>query len=259
MMFNAQPSLRLGLLLTIAVFLSCKPAPPQPAKPAAAAGPQVRATVVTIRTTVHPEKKSYDHTLVIAGNRARNTSERDTWRMFDTKANTVTFVDDVAKTIRTEPMSSIIEQRDTLNAAALPPHTPRATFERSSERQRLHGANAEKVTIASGAYKRELWLAEHPSIPRGLFAMMHASETRSSPLAPMMRDIDEALAATRGFPLLDRSTVPLDGSELVVESAVIAIAERDVPESLLVIPKEYKDVTDGATEPRLGEGARRKD
>ena len=249
---------RLGFLLVIAVFFSCKPAPPRPAQPAAA-GPQIRATVVTIRTTVQPGKKSYAHALVIAGGRARYTGERDTWRLFDTKANTITFVDDVAKTFHTEPLSSIAERRKAVNADALPPHYPHAKFERTSERRRLHGVNAEKVTIASGAYRRELWLAEHPSIPRGLFAMMHASERQSSPLAPMMRAVDHALASTRGFPLLDRSTVPLDGSELVVERTVLAIVERDVPESLLAIPKEYKDVSDGATKPGLGEGARRKD
>ena len=249
---------RLGLLLTLAVFVSCKPAAPRITKPAAA-GPQIRATVVTIRTTVQPEKKSYDHALVIVGDRARSTGEHDTWRLFDTKAKTVTFVDDVAKTIRIEPMSSIVERRKTVNAAALAPHYPHATFERSSERRKMHGANAEKVTIASGAYKRELWLAEHPSIPRDLFAMMHASEPQSSPLAPMMRAVDHDLASARGFPLLDRATVPLDGTELIVERAVIAIVERDVPESLLAIPKEYKDVSDGATAPRLGKGARRKD
>lgn len=249
---------RLGLLLTIAVFFSCKPAPSRPVKPAAV-GPQIRATVVTIRTTMQPEKKSFAHALVIVGSRARSTGEHDTWRLFDTKAKTVTFVDDVAKTIRIEPMSSIVKRRNTVNAAALAPHYPHATVERSSERREMHGVNAEKVTIASGAYKRELWLAEHPAIPRELFAMMHASEPQSSPLAPMMREVDQALDSTRGFPLLDRITMPLDGAELVVERAVIAIVERDVPESLLAIPKGYKDISDGAAEPRLGKGARRKD
>lgn len=242
-------------LLVIAVCLSCKPAP-QPAKPAAA-GPQVRATVVTIRTTI--DRKPHDHTIVIAGNRARSTAEHDVWRLFDTRAKTVTVVDDVARTVKTEPLPAIVERRTAVNAAALPPHYAPAVFARTKERRELQGVRAEQVTIVSGGYKRELWLAEHPAIPADLFAMMHASETPSSPLAPMMRDVDRELVAVRGFPLLDRTTVPVGKGELVVERAVVAISQRDVPESMVAIPKGYEDRTNGrATAEGLGKGARRK-
>lgn len=243
-------------LLVIAVCASCKPAP-QPANPAAA-GPQVRATVVTIRTTI--DKKPHDHTLVIAGDRARSTAEHDVWRLFDTRAKTVTVVDDVARTVKTEPLAAIIERREAVNAAALPPHYARAKLARTKEHRELQGVRAEQVTITAGGYKRELWLAEHPAIPAELFAMLHASETPSSPLAPMMRDVDRELVAVRGFPLLDRTTVPVGKGELVVERAVVAISQRDVPESMVAIPKGYEDRTNGrATAEGLGKGARRKD
>lgn len=245
-------------LLLIAVCLSCKPAPPQRAKPAAA-GPQVRATVVTIRTTID-KKPPQHHLIVIAGNVARSTSEQDTWRLFDTRANTVTFVDDVSRTVRTEGLPSIVKKRRTFDATALPAHYARVTFERTNERRTIQGASAEKVTIASGGYERELWLAQHPAIPTQLFAMMHASETPSSPLAPMMRDVDRALETVRGFPLLDRTRVPLGKGELVVERAVVGISQRDVPESLVTLPKGYEDRTNGrAAEQGLGKGAGRKD
>lgn len=234
------------LLVLLAVCISCKPAPPpqQSAKPSAA-GPQVRATVVTIRTTVGD--KTHDHTLLIAGNRARNTGEQDTWRLYDTKANTVTFVDDVERTIRTEPLSAIAARRRTANAAAIPPQFPRARLVRTNETKPLHGTTGRKAVIESGTYRRELWLAEHPSIPRGLFAMMHASETPASPLAPMMSAVDHALANERGFPLIDRATV--DG-KVVVERTVTGIAQRDVAEALLALPKDYKDTTPVARNPQ---------
>ncbi|HEX6098514.1 MAG TPA: hypothetical protein VF432_19515 [Thermoanaerobaculia bacterium] len=242
-------------LLVIAVCLSCKPAP-QPAKPAAA-GPQVRATVVTIRTTV--DKKTHDHAIVIAGDRARSTSEHDTWRLFDTKAKTVTIVDDVERTVKTERLPDVLQRRNTVNAAVLPPHYPHAEFARTNERRAMQGVTAQKATIVSGGYTRELWLAEHPSIPADLFAMMHASEAPSSPLAPMMRDVDRELVAARGFPFLDRTTVPVGKGELVVERAVVGISQREVPESMLAIPKGYEDRTNGRTAGEgLAEGARRK-
>lgn len=254
MMSSVHPSPRLALLV-IAVFISCKPARP-PARPAA--GPQVRATVVTIRTTIQPEKKTSTHTLVIAGDRARITSEHDVWRLFDTKAKTVTFVDDIARVARTQPFPELVRQRNTTNAAALPAHYPHAEFERTKERRAMHGVTAEKATITSGGYERELWMAEHPSIPRDLFAMVHASERMSSPLAPMMRDVDRALVEARGFPLLDRTTVPVGGGELVVERTVIGIAQRDVPAGLVTIPKGYEEQSNGASAEGLGKGARRK-
>lgn len=251
----AHPSRSLAFLLAIAVCVSCKPAQ-QPAR--TAAGPQVRATVVTIRTTIQPADKTHTHTIVIAGDRARSTAEHDTWRLFDTKARTVTFVDDVARTVKTEALQTVVQRRNAANAAALPSHYPRVTLARTDERRTMQGAEAEKVTIASGRYTRELWLAEHPSIPRDLFAMMHASEAPSSPLAPMMRDVDRALVTEEGFPLLDRTTVPMGAGELVVERAVVGIAQRDVPQSLLAIPNGYEDQSDGTTAEGLGKGARRK-
>lgn len=243
---------RLGILL-IAVCLSCKPATQQPAKPAAAAGPQVRATVVTIRTTI--DKKSHDQTIVIAGDRARNTGEHDTWHLYDTKAKTVTFIDDVQRTIKTEPLPQIVARRNAVNAAALPAHYPHAKLARTNDRKTLQGVSAQKLTIASGGYQRELWIGDHPSIPRDLFAMMHASETPSSPLAPMMRDVDRELATVRGFPLLDRTTVPVGKGELVIERTVVGISQREVPESMLAVPRGYRDGTSGEG---LGKGAGRK-
>ena len=203
----------------------------------------MRATVVTIRTTVAPDSKTFDDTLVIAGDRARSTGEHDTWRLFDTKADTVTYVDDVEKTIRTEPLASIVKTRGATLAAALPAHYPRAKLARTKERKTLLGANAQQVVIQSGDYRRELWLGEHPQIPRGLFAMMHASDTPSSPLAPMMRAVDEVLMRERGFPLSDRTEVPLGNTKLVVERTVTGIAQKEIPETLLALPKDYKDLT----------------
>jgi len=234
---------RLAIFLAVAVCVSCKPAQQQPsANKPAAAEPQVRATVVTIRTTTTPDK-SFDHTIVIAGDRARSTGEHETWRLFDTKADTVTYVDDAEKTIRTEALASIVKTRGATLAAALPAHFPRAKLARTKERKTFLGANAQQLVIESGAYRRELWLGEHPQIPRGLFAMMHASDTPSSPLAPMMRAVDEVLVRERGFPLSDRTEVPLGNDKLVVERTVTGIVQREVPETLLALPKDYKDLT----------------
>jgi hypothetical protein len=231
---------RTALLLFVALCVACQPAAPKPdAVQPAAAGPQMQATVVTIRTAVQPDNKTHTRTIVIANDRARDVGEQDAWRLYDTKADTVTFVDDIARTIRTEPLKSIVQKRRTTNAAALPPHYPRVRVVHPGTKKQLQGVNAEALGIEAGTYRRELWIGKHPAIPDGLFAMMHASEPQTSPLAPMMRQVDDALMATRGFPLADRATV----GTVVVDRAVVSIVRRAMPQALLALPKGYRDLT----------------
>jgi hypothetical protein len=248
MVRNGLAISRFTLLLSIAIFGACKPAPATTSakKPA---GPTVRATVITIRTTMKPEARTQTRTIVIAGDRARDTGERDVWRLFDTKAGTVTFIDDIAHTIRTESLQTLIAQRRAITGNGLPPHYPRVRVERPGTKRAMHGVTAELMTIESSAYKRELWIGEHPSIPRGLFAMMHASEPPTQPLAPMMRAVDEAFLAMRGFPLADRAEVPVSKDTLIVDRAVTGIATRDVPQALLAIPKGYRDLRESRPSP----------
>jgi hypothetical protein len=230
-------------LLLLALCAGCKPSQPQSAAKPAAAGPQVRATVVTVRTTVQPENKTFTQTIVMAGDRARSTGEQETWRLYDTKANTVTFVDAIEKTVRTESMASLVARRTAALRAPLPAHFDPAKVARTAERKTLHGVLATQVLITSGAYRRELWFGAHQQIPPGLFGMMHASEPLASPLAPMMRSVDEALLSIRGFPLADRTEVPSLEGNVIVERSVTSIAQQQVAEDVVAVPKGYRDVT----------------
>lgn len=224
-------------ILAVVVCVSCKPQAPKPSKPAAV--PQVRATVVTIRTTVAPEKRTLISTIVIANDKARDTSEQDVWHLYDLKAGSVTVVDDLAKTFRTERLPVLVQRKRAALATALPAHYPRLSLRRTNEQRAMQGATAHRHVIEHGGYQRELWIAEHPAIPRDLFAMMQASERPTTPLAPMMRAADEALMAMRGFPLLDHTKA----GPVVVERAVVSIGQRNVPAALLEVPRAYQDLT----------------
>lgn len=231
---------RRTFLLLLALCVACNKAPEPGAATKPGAGPQFNATVVSIRTTAG--EKTTDHELLIANGRARSTAEQDVWRLYDTKANTVTTVDDVEKTIRTDELPSLLQKRGKALAGSIPSHFPRARLTRG-ERKPILGANAQQTVIQVGAYRRELWLGDHPAIPDELFALMLAADAPSSPLAPMMQRVDEELLRVRGFPLLDRAEVPLGNGKNVVERAVTAVAQRQVNESLLTIPRGYKDIT----------------
>ncbi|HEY0159604.1 MAG TPA: hypothetical protein VGF28_20115 [Thermoanaerobaculia bacterium] len=231
------------VILAVAVCISCKQqAPPKPGTPAAAV-PQVQATVVTILTTVEPAKKTYTHSLIITGDRARHTGELDAWRLYDTGAGTITFVDDVKKTVRVEKLQDVQRRRRAALATALPPHYPRLRLAATATKKPLHGTTATQNLIEANGYRRELWLAEHPAIPAGLFGMMQASERSASPLEPMMRAVDEALMTTRGFPLVDRSEVTYGNEKMVVERSVVSIQKQNVAATAVAVPKGYEDVT----------------
>jgi hypothetical protein len=199
--------------------------------------------VLTLKTTVQPGNKTFTQTVVIAGKRARNTAQQDVWQIYDTEANTITFVDDVARTVRTEPLASIVHQRRASLDRPLPDHYPTLTLKRTGTKRNLQSVTAERSVIEAGAYKRELWLAAHPAIPATLFALMHAADPPAGPLAPMMKNVDEALLETRGFPLLDRAEVAYGKQKMVVEREVVSVGQREVPEALLAVPKGYRDLT----------------
>jgi hypothetical protein len=192
---------------------------------------------------IQPGDKTSTSALVIAGDKARFTNEQDIWRLFDTKARTVTFVDDVARTVRTEPLEALQTRRRTAPAAELPVVYPRARVTRNGTKKAMHGVNAELTIVEVGGYRRELWLADHPSIPGDLYALIQASEAPSSPLAPMMRQADEELLKTKGFPLADHGEIAYGTAKSIVDRQVLSIVQRDVPEATISVPQGYKDVT----------------
>lgn len=222
------------------VLTACKEAPAPGSK---TAGPQVRATVVTIRTTIEPEKKTTHHAIVIAGDRVRATNEFDLWRLYDLKTDSVTFVDDVERTVRTQPYTVLARDKVQALARELPSHYPEVSFEKTAESRVIHGVSAVRHDLAAGAWHRELWIAKHPSIPQRLFAMMTAAERVATPLAPMMRPAIESSMEAEGFPLLDRSEVTFGDQTIVVTREVVKIEEKNVPEALVTLPKGYKDLT----------------
>lgn len=230
------------LILLAVLCVTCKPAPRQTVKQTAA-GPQIRATVVTIRTVLEPAKRTFTHTLVVLDGRARSTNEQDTWRLYDAKARTVTFVDDVARTYRTETFDQVLKSRLAVTAGALPIPLPTARFTATADTRPFLGVSARKSLIELGAYRRQLWIAPHPAIPEELYAMMQLSEPAPSPLAPMHRAVDEGIAKVRGYPLLDRAEVAYGKSKSVVEHTVLGIAQQNVAAALLDIPKGYADKT----------------
>jgi hypothetical protein len=194
-----------------------------------AAGPQVLATVLTIETTLQPSKKKVVHSITIANNRARSGEELDEWRLFDLKANTVTYVNEIARTVRTENVVDLMKKHRAALDAALPSYVPRAQVTSSDE----------TVVIKAGAYMRTMKFAQDPRIPAQLFAIMVASDPSFSPYAPMMKSVDEVLMNTRGFPMTDHAELALDDSKMVVDRNVVKVEQKNVDAGWLEVPKGF--------------------
>jgi hypothetical protein len=193
----------LTLILALAAFAGCKAEVKKPA--AAVAVPQVRATVITIETKVQPDNKTFTHSIVIAGNKARSLDELDHWRLFDLKANTITFVDDIAKSYRIEPFA---------------PEKRMEAIEATRQTEPLQGVVATLWTARAGGYARQLWIGNHPAIPPQLFSMMTGIQLQ-------------------GFPLAEHAELPYSNRKLVVDKTVTRIESKDVPASLFEIGRAY--------------------
>jgi hypothetical protein len=232
-------AIRLGCLLGLA--LACKP---QPSKPLAAAPiPQMRATVVTIRTTTAPANKTFTHALVIADGKARIGNEVDRWRLFDFKNKRVLFVDELSKSYRTVAFDSLLQSRRKAIEAPASDGLARATIEKTANARQIAGVNGTQYLIRMGKYERQLWMGEHPAIPPSLFAMINASQTETTPIGAVAREPMKTLLELPGYPLIDRSELPYDGKTIAIERTVVKVEEKDVPSGWLDVPKGFKDVT----------------
>jgi hypothetical protein len=230
-----------AFLLALALLCSCNKPPATPAI-AKQNGPAIRATVVTIQTTIQPANKTYSHEIVIANNLARSTDEADQWRLFDFAQKRVTYVDDIAHTVRVQSFADAIASRRAAVARPVPDGLPRAQFVVTNAQKTLQGVPTKQSVIRLGAYQRELWIGSHPLIPRGLFAMLQATEPASSPLAGVTRAADEALIEVQGFPLADHAELPYENKKMVADKIVTKIEQRDGPATLLAVNRKYKVV-----------------
>jgi hypothetical protein len=208
-----------------------------------AAGPRVRAGVLTVRATLRPQNSTYWYWIVIAGERVRLGNEADRWRLFDFRNQTITFVDDLARTYRTVPMAAILADYRSIAEAALPAGVPRAEFATTNQQRVIAGVTATLSTIRMGGYERELWMADTAIIPPRLFAMMVASQPSESSLRGAMQDVNAALLQLRGFPLADRARLTWGGTaRMSTDREVVKIEWKDVPKGWLNVDARYRRV-----------------
>lgn len=234
----------------LAVASSCREVAKVSRTAEAVREPQVRATVVTLQTTIQPQNKTFIHVLAIANGRARSSEEVDSWRLIDLNRNSVTFVDDITKTYRTESFASLFARRREAMVQTLPDGIPRAKVSATGAKRTIRGLTASQLAVRLGAYQRDLWIANDPALPPQLFTIMSLTQPVTTPLAPTVKALDDALLNLRGFALEDHAELPYGNTRMIVDTMVLKIEQRDVPKSWLNVSLHYRDVTARAVRPR---------
>ena len=225
----------------VLLLAACKEPAKQAPQPAAARGPLLRATVVDIKTTVQPSKRTSTHSIAIGGGVARSLAETQTWHLYDINHGRVVLIDDVERTFRSDALPSLLQRRRTQLTDDVELSVPRAEYVLSNESRTILGIPARQSTVRMGEYMRQMWIATHPQIPPQLFSMLHASED-PSPLAPLARNAEEALLSLRGFPLEEHAEIPYGKNKLVIDRVVTAVRQQELPASLFQIPSGYKQL-----------------
>lgn len=233
----------LGLLLVLAAF-GCSPHPVQDLRKIVRrrpTGPQIPATVITLRTTIQPSNRVTVTRIVVADDVARATEEIGQWRLFDLKENRVAFVNEFGKTYRYESFDAMRDRYDDAGTAPFNEKVPRAEFAPTNNRRDILGVAAKESVVRLGGYQRQMWFAAHPLIPARLFALMHVSRP-PGPEAPATKRVDDALVAARGFPLADHTELPYANTKIVIDREVVSVERKNVEASLVEIPDDYTEV-----------------
>ncbi len=197
-------------LICLVLAAACKPVRVVEKKIIAGVEPQMTATIVIVQTSLQPQKKIFQHSIVIANGHARSSDEIDHWRLFDFAQNRVTYIDDVGKTYYSVPFKP----------SDVAPPTP------TGAKRPILGVEAAQYLIRLGGYQRELWIGTPSQIPPNLFGM-----------------IDSEFAKLPGFPLLDHAELPYGKTKMILDRNVLKIEQRNVPQSSLDIPSDYKEIT----------------
>jgi hypothetical protein len=177
----------------------------------------------------------------------------DRWRLFDLEQNNVTFVDDVRKTTLTRTLQELVREKNTLGRQPMPPTFPRLLLGRTQEKRSHLGREVAAYVVESGSYRRELWISQQPFIDERLFALATLSEPAGGAYPSAMASLHRSLAGITGYPLIDVTTLTYGAKEMKVERQLQKVESKPVPESLIQIPKDYRDLTPPpATAPASG-------
>jgi hypothetical protein len=214
----------------------------------------VPGRVLIIRTSI-PGERSFLYLIGVADGKVRLGSESDQWRLIDVTNRTVTFVDETARTYRTATGTALVQQNRAALRGQLPPWVPPARFEPLRRTRSFGGFPAAGYRVTMGGYERELWLSYRSIIAPEFLELYLASEPLSEPYGAAMREVFDELLLLQGFPVHERSAMPVGEKAMVIERTLLRVVDREVPAIWFEIPGGFRNLTPPPTTPSAGRPA----
>lgn len=202
----------------------------------------IRATVMNMKLVIPAEKRSVSYKVILAGNKMRIGDEIDRWRLFDLGTDTVTFVDDVARSYRVVSGTELVRAALDSVRVPVPPSFAPAQVLTPGGTTRISGYSARPLVIRMGAYEREMWISGEVPVPGRFLALQLASDASAGPLSGVMRNVLPTLLEQQGFVVLERSRLPLETTTMSMERSLVSVEQEQVPQAWVSIPAGYADL-----------------
>jgi hypothetical protein len=198
-------------------------------------GAGVEAKVYSFRVRVEPQGRDTIDRIAVHSQRLRLPGERLRWRLVDLQEHTVTFVDEIARTVERRSFAEILD--DLRESATRDEGVPVARVVAGGQEQILHGQSVELyvMTLGSG-YTRRLWITREPFIHEDIFLLLLATNPPSNRNLPALRELIGLFDRIDGYPLLDESAMTLSEVEHTIERTLIAVADEIVPGAWFELP-----------------------
>ncbi len=195
--------------------------------------------MLVYETVVSPENRSFRWQVLTDGTRVRFGDEAESWRLFDTHAKTIAFVDETRRTWRSVTFDEALGERRRLLDTPLPEGAPRARVTEEALGP-VEGRDAVGVSVEAGGYRRTLVLSKEAILPAGSAAMKLATDPLEPEYAGMLRDLLPVLLTKEGTTLSDRNEITWDGGAMRVETRLISVRANTLPKSLFEVPAGYR-------------------
>lgn len=235
--------------LSLAIFLlvSCgkgekaeSPAPP-PADDA------VQALMLTYETVIMPEQKSIRFQVASDGAFVRLGNETENWRLFDTKNETITFVDQTSGIATEVTFQDALAERTRMLAAAPVEGAPSASIvEGPGEPERGHPTH--RVHIKVGTYSREIVLSTDRLLPDEFFAMKIATDPLDSRYASIMKDVMPVLVRQTGTLLSETNQLTFEeGEPITATTTLVSVTTIQLSRKAFSVPDNISVTKENAT------------
>jgi len=225
----------IALCVALALALACRePEPPPPPPP-----PSVAATVLVYETVVAHENRSFRWQVLTDGERVRFGDDADTWRLLDTKARTIAFVDQSRRATRSLTFETALAARKTLLEAPLPQGAPLARVSEEAAGV-VDGRDALRVSVEAGGYKRTMLFSTAPILPAAASAMKWATDPIDAEYAGVIHDLMPSIVSKQGTLLADRNEITFEGGAMSIDTRLVSVTKSRLPKSLFELPVGFR-------------------